>query len=60
MTVTYIMGESTLIADAMARRKERPRFKHAILVAPEKRQTKTADRHAAAQRDDRSSQCPVP
>jgi len=55
MTVAYIMGESTLIADAMARRKERLRFKHAILVAPEKRQTKTADRNAAAQRDDRRS-----
>jgi len=35
MMVTYMMGESTLIPDAMAKRKERLKLKHAILAAPQ-------------------------
>ena len=32
---TYMMGESTLIPDAMVKRKERLKLKHAIVVEPE-------------------------
>jgi AcrR family transcriptional regulator len=35
MMVTYMMGESTLIPDAMAKRKERLKLKQAILVVPQ-------------------------
>jgi len=35
MMVTYMMGESTLIPDSMARRKEMLSLKHAVLTAPE-------------------------
>ncbi len=35
MMVIYMMGESTLIPDSMAKRKEFLKLKHAILIAPE-------------------------
>jgi len=35
MMVIYMMGESTLIPDSMAKRKEFIKLKHAILTAPE-------------------------
>ena len=35
MMVIYMMGESTLIPDSMARRKELVKLKHAILTAPQ-------------------------
>ena len=35
MMVIYMMGESTLIPDSMAKRKEYIKLKHAILTAPE-------------------------
>ena len=35
MMVVYMMGESTLVPESMARRKESIRLKHAILTAPE-------------------------
>lgn len=35
MMVVYMMGESTLIPDSMARRKEYIKLKHEILTAPE-------------------------
>jgi AcrR family transcriptional regulator len=35
MMVIYMMGESTLIPDSMAKRKELVKLKHAILTAPE-------------------------
>lgn len=35
MMVIYMMGESTLIPDSMAKRKQLLRLKHAILTAPE-------------------------
>jgi AcrR family transcriptional regulator len=35
MMVIYMMGESTLIPDSMAKRKEFLKLKHAILTAPE-------------------------
>jgi AcrR family transcriptional regulator len=35
LMVTYMMGESTLIPDSMAKRKEFLNLKHAILTAPE-------------------------
>ena len=34
MMVIYLMGESTLVPDSMARRKEDLRLNHAILMAP--------------------------
>lgn len=35
MMVMYMMGESTLVPDGMAKRKERLSLKHAVLTAPE-------------------------
>jgi hypothetical protein len=35
MLVVYMMGESTLIPDSMAKRKEYIKLKHEILTAPE-------------------------
>jgi hypothetical protein len=35
MMVVYMMGESTLIPDSMARRKEYIKLKNEILTAPE-------------------------
>ena len=35
MMVVYMMGESTLVPDSMAKRKELLKLKHAILTAPE-------------------------
>ena len=35
MMVIYMMGESTLIPESMAKRKEFIKLKHAILTAPE-------------------------
>ena len=36
MMVVYMMGESTLIPDSMAKRKESLKLKYAVLTAPEK------------------------
>jgi len=35
MMVIYMMGETTLIPESMAKRKELVKLKHAILTAPE-------------------------